>query len=43
MLNTLFGIVIDVNPLHLKNTFSPMLITLFGTVIDIRLLQPQNA
>ena len=36
MLVTLFGIVIEVNPVQRENALYPMLVTLFGIVIEVK-------
>ncbi len=43
MLVTLFGIVMLVSLIQLKNASSPMLVTLFGIVMLVRLEQSENA
>ena len=37
---TLFGMVIEVKPLQLKNASSPMEVTPVGMVIEVKPLQP---
>ena len=39
----LFGRLILVKPVHLKNALSPMVVRLFGKVMLVKLVQPENA
>jgi hypothetical protein len=43
MLVTPLGIVTPVNPLQLKNAYSPMLVTPLGIVMPVNPLQLKNA